>query len=511
MLFLTLLAFCCSLVSGAVVSYPRPSVYNKSAKYSLKVNGTYMYTVSYAGYDYVQLSMDQGYATEFRVAAVQETSITSYNISPKQVPISATTDGNELVFSLVDVHYLIVTINDVKEFVILIDGPEVDVPSSSGTGIFNVLDYGADNTGAGITDGVQKAMDAAAGTPGSTVYVPPGLYYIGNLLLRDKTSLYLAGGSVLRFTGVASDYTTLFTKSGVGPGTWWIQTEFKSSDIKVFGRGTIDGNGYYSLNTNTFIADLLVPVDTTSFQFDGPLIRDGSFWTVTPIQVTNASFKNLKILNRQDVGQDDGIDVIESTDVTVTRAISIALDDSFSTKTWPYNTGTTVPYPNPPQPLSNVVFDDCLAWTVCYGYKIGQGVYTSQDGVTFKNSVVYRAAVGLGIDHRYGTYEANNVVFDTIDIESLSGENADHATWLAIFVESEGAGVGPVSNVQVSNIRVRNEGMFNGILQGYNSSSMVTNVTFTDIYMLANTTPATTLEEMKMLDVSQASGIVVVA
>jgi polygalacturonase len=505
-----LLSLCYSLVSGAVVSYPRPDIYNKSAKYSLKVNGTYMYTVSYAGYDYVQLSMDQGYATEFRIAAVQETSITSYNISPKQLPIIASTDGNELVFSLVDAHYLIVTINDVKEFVILIDPPEVDVPRSSGSGIFNVLDNGADNTGASVTTGIQEAMDAAVSSPGSIVYVPPGLYYIGNLLLRDKTSLYLAGGSVLRFTGNASDYTTLFTKTGVGPGTWWIQTEFKSSDIKVFGRGTIDGNGYYSLYTNTFIADLLVPVDTTSFEFDGPLLRDGSFWTVTPIQCTDASFKNLKILNRQDVGQDDGIDVIESTGVTVTRAISIALDDSFSTKTWPYDTGTTVPYPNPPQPLSNVVFDDCLAWTVCYGYKVGQGVYTSQDGVIFKNSVVYNAAVGLGIDHRYGTSVANNIVFDTIDVESLSGSNAGHATWLALFVESEGAGVGPIRNILVSNIRVRNEGMYNGLLVGYNSSSMVTNVTFTDIYMLSNTTPAATLEEMKILDVNETSGIVVV-
>lgn len=158
----------------------------------------------------------------------------------------------------------------------------------------------------------------------------------------------------------------------------------------------------------------------------------------------------------------------------------------------------------------SVVFDDCLAWTVCYGYKVGQGVYTSQDGVIFKNSVAYNAAVGLGIDHRYGTSVANNIVFDTIDVESLSGSNAGHATWLALFVESEGAGVGPIRNILVSNIRVRNEGMYNGLLIGYNSSSMVTNVTFTDIYMLANTTPAATLEEMKILDVNETSGIVVV-
>ena len=49
---------------------------------------------------------------------------------------------------------------------------------------------------------------------------------------------------MLRFTGDSSEYTTLYTKSDIGPGTWWIQTEFNSTDIKVYGRGTIDGNGY---------------------------------------------------------------------------------------------------------------------------------------------------------------------------------------------------------------------------------------------------------------------------
>jgi hypothetical protein len=33
--------------------------------------------------------------------------------------------------------------------------------------------------------------------------------------------------------------------------------------------------------------------------------------------------------------QNDGIDVVESTNVITNRAIAIANDDSFSTKTWP--------------------------------------------------------------------------------------------------------------------------------------------------------------------------------
>jgi polygalacturonase len=503
-----------SLARGAAISYPRPSIYNKSGQYSLKVNGTYMNTVSYAGYDYVQISMSSGYATEFRIAATQETSISSYSINPQNLNIAATTSGNELIFSLLEKHYLIVTINNVKEFIIMVDDLETNVPGSSGPNIFNVVDYGATPNTTAITSAFQAAAYAAgnyssSGAGIAVVYIPAGLYYVGNVKLQSHTQLYLEGGSVIRFTGKQSDYTALFTKSGVGPGTWWFQTEPGSSDISITGRGTFDGNGYYSLNTGKFIADQIVPVGTSNFYFNGPLVRDSSFWGVTPIQSSNVTFKNLKILNRQDVGQDDGIDVMECENVLIQRAIAIALDDSFSTKTWPFNTGTTVPYPYQPQALSNVVFDDCLAWTDCYGYKVGQGVYEDQDAVTFKNSVVYRAAVGIGIDHRYGTAAATGITFDNIDIQSLSGVNAGHATWLAFFIESEGAGIGPLNNLAVRNMRVRQTGIYNGTLLGYNSSAIIDGVSFENIYMLQNTTSAKTLADMKILDVAYVEDVTI--
>lgn len=500
-----------SLTSAVVVSYPRPPIYNESAEYSVKVNGVPINTTSYAGYDYVQLSMTEGISTEFRITAMTETAITSYNVSPKKLSIKAATHGNELVFNVVKAYYLIVKINSVKELVILADPTEINIPSPAGTGVYNVLNYGADNTGAGITIGIQAAMDAAGRVPGSIVYVPPGVYYIGNLLLRNHTSLYLAGGAVLRFTGKQSDYTALFNKAGVADCTWWIQTEFNSSNIQVYGRGIIDGNGYYSLNSGHFIADLLVAAGTDSFIYDGPIVRDSSFWAVMPVQSTNVDFKNIKVLNRLDVGQDDGIDVIESTGVRVTRAIAIALDDSFSTKTWAYKNGSTIPYPYPPRTLNDVVFDDCLAWSECYGYKVGQGVWEDQTGVTFKNSVVYSAAVGIGLDHREGIATVRDLTFDNIDIESLSGENAGHATWVAFFIEAAGGvGVGPVTGINVKNMRVRDEGMYNGTLEGYNSSSILSHITFENVYMLANTTPAISLQQMKILDVNNYTSDIVV-
>ena len=94
-----------------------------------------------------------------------------------------------------------------------------------------------------------------------------------------------------------------------------------------------------------FMADQLVPVGTKNFSRDGVLVRDSSFWAVTPIQVEDALFTNLKTLGSHDVTQDDGIDVDKSQRLTVRLAIAIANDDSFPPKTWPYGVSTTVPYP----------------------------------------------------------------------------------------------------------------------------------------------------------------------
>lgn len=499
-----------AVVNAGFVSYPRPPLYEASTLFSLKINGTSVYTVDYyALYDYAQLSMDEGHATEFRIALISGAPIKSYDISPRQLDISASVEGNELVFSVKDAYYLIFKINDEKEFIVVADPTEDDVPSLSAHGVYNAVNYGADKTGGTVTKGIQAALNAAGKQPGSTVYVPPGLYIIGNLIIPSHTSLYLAGGSVLRFTGNSSDYTTLYTKSDIGPGTWWIQTEIGSSNIKVYGRGTIDGNGYNTRNAN-FMADMLVAVGTTNFVCDGVLVRDSSFWAVVAIQSSDVLFANLKIFDRFDVSQDDGVDVCESSGVTIKRAIAVGNDDSFSTKTWPYNVGTTVPYPYFPLPLNNVLFDSCLSWTGGHGYKAGQGFYESQENVVFQNSVVYIGGVGLCVDHRYGSATGKNIIFDNIDIEGLSGAPDGHATWLSMSVEVGGASFNPIEDVYIKNIRARELGVGGGYIEGFNSSSIISRVTLSDIYLYANTTPATTLTEMDVVNTDFSRDILII-
>lgn len=493
---------------GRVSSYQLPDIYKKSNTFELQVDGRQAHTVNYARYDYAHLSMHEGRPIEFRLKPLTGEDITSWSITPRKLDIDAKVDGGELVFSITQAHYLIIKINNLKEFVLLVDPPERNAPKPWGRRIFNVWSYDADPTGLTVTKGIQKAVDAASRHPGSTVYVPPGLYNIGNLVLRHKTSLYLAGGAVLRFTGNPDDYETMYTKSDLGPGTWWIRTEADSSDIKVFGRGILDANGYET-RKNNFMSSALVPAGTKNFRADGILTRDSSFWAVTPIQSEDVTLTNLKILNRFDVTQDDGIDVCESKNVVVRRAIAIANDDSFSAKTWPYKTGTTVPYPYPPQTQSDVVFEDCLAWTLCFGYKVGQGVHQDQDRVTFQNSVAYSAGVGMGIHHLFGNSTARDIKFENIDIERLHGAPGGFASWLVIIIREGGRDVGPIDGVQVKNIRAREIGERQGYIEGYSADVKVHDVTLSDIFVHDSTTPATTLKEMKIYHTNYSEDITI--
>ncbi len=130
--------------------------------------------------------------------------------------------------------------------------------------------------------------------------------------------------------------------------------------------------------------------------------------------------------------------------------------------------------------------------------------------MTFRNGVVYTAGVGIGIDHKFGSSTASNITFQDMDIERLHGNSGGQATWLAVFVEEVGQGAGPIKDVFVKNVRARTQGSRNGFLQGYNASSMVSGVTISDVYMYANTTPATTLAQMNLLSTNFSEKIKIV-
>ena len=487
-----------------VVNYDMSHAYERSATYSLSVNAHEVFVTNYHGYDYAHFSLGNGSSLFMITKLFQTAAVQSYRISPIKHNIHGNIYGNMLIFWVTDPKYLIVKIDDLHELIIVADPLEYGAPNASSRDVINVIKspYNADSTGKNLSKGIQQALDDANkdGRP-STVFVPRGIYLIPNLYLKSNLQLYLEGGAVLRFTGNPADYRVDWYKLSMRMNvTRWISTEYDTKNITIFGRGTLDGYGKYSVD-HRIAMNILVPIATQDFLCDGLLVRESGSWAVTPIRSSNLYLTNIKVFNRFDMGEDDGIDVMESQNVTVKRAIAVALDDSFSTKTWTNTTDISQGWPGQPQILDGVLFDDCLAFTICYGFKIGQGVLQTQSNVIFQNGVVYDGAVGIGISHQYGSAAVINVTFQNIDIERLSNINAEHGTWLAWYVWNGSGLAGPLMNITAKNITVRDKGHTFGVIRGLSSNYTVNTVTLMNITMPGSRKSAENLQEMNIWNV----------
>ncbi|MEO2203343.1 discoidin domain-containing protein [Paenibacillus pabuli] len=510
---------------ATIITY-EPSVrYAPSVNYTLKANGVPVPVVKgFSDYDYAHFSMSEGPVT-YELTILNTDKVHEYSISPKKLGIQADKiEGRTITFTTQSDEYLIVMMNNRKtRMVIAADPLETDVPATSGEGIFNIgaAPYHVASSGssaAGVsarTQAIQQAIEDASeygtlngGGAQGIVYVPAGTYYIGNLVLKSNTAIYMAPGATLVGTGKTADYAEHWFKDSMGrPATWWISTAFQSENIRIYGRGTIDGNGQAlhddkSTNGKGMINNLVVPIDTSHFVMEGIVIRESAGWAVVTVRSDDLVFQNLKLFNSLGMGENDGIDVCESQDVIVQNAIGISLDDPFSTKSWKSDTDIAsgkVPWPGNPEPVRNVLFEDTIAWTLCYGYKVGQGVMQNQSNIVFRNGVVYKAAVGFAIHHKYGTGSVSDVRFESMDVEDISGKNEDNSAWMTLFtVNSGNNGVGPISDIMVKDITVRDAGESFAKMKGLEGAK-ITDVTFENIYMPGASQPATTLHEMNFL------------
>lgn len=483
-----------------IETYPMPSIYSESSYYSVKVNDIEVPVISFLtdrDYDYAHFS----FSGSVKVTISVNDSIRASSISPLAWSISGTVSGNELTFELRQSRYLIIKINDFKELVLIADPLEESKPPSSGAGIYNVVTaYGADQEGQNMaTTSIQNAINDASTAGGGTVYVPEGVYKIANLVLRSNVTLYLAGGSVLRATDCKDDYTNDFHKDSLEmDGTWFIHTEPYSTNISIIGRGTIDGNGSWMRENQRFLSNLIVPLTTSHFTIDGIIGRDAGLWALIPTRSNRVRISNYKGFQSLVDYEDDAIDIIECQDVLVEHTIAISEDDPYSTKTWNEQTDIAQHWPGEPQSLERVTFDDVIAWTCCAAFKVGMGVEQMQRDVVFRNGYVYQTSRALAIHHRFGTKLAENITFENIDIEQvIHFRNGPY--WLQLEIEDSGRGIGPVRNVTLRNINVRDQGSLPSKIVG-KEPWLIEEVSFDQIFMPGSEEPAKTLEEMNILE-----------
>lgn len=490
--------------TAAPVVYEVQDCYSLSSVASMTVNGVNVPILAFTKeYDHAQFSFP--FPETATITLTFNETVSSYSVSPLAKGIPASASGNTLTFSITESTYMIVKVNSIKEIIIAADNIETDVPAATGEGIYNIVsDYGADPTGAVLsTDLIQKAIDDATAVGGGIVYIPSGLYYFDKgIQLKSNVHLYLEGGAVVRSVASPENFEYRCHKDSLNMDvTWLFYTEEGATNVKLYGRGTIDANGTSMRQDYQYLATIVMPLGCSYFTLDGLTFRDGGFWSTVPTRSDHVTIVNTKHLNDNNVlYENDAIDICESQYVEIKHTLAISEDDTYSTKTWSTYpiTDIAIQWYGSPEENNEIVFDDCFGWSHCATFKVGDGNFQPQRNITFQNSYSYKSSSALKFTHGYGTEPAENVTFENIDIEGYAGRLGGFGKWIDFYLNSDGM----IRNVVLRNINIRTKNIFlNGTLKGRSANYYYDGVTLDSIYY-ASSTPATTLAGMGITDVN---------
>ncbi len=231
-------------------------------------------------------------------------------------------------------------------------------------------------------------MEEAAPDPNDpqVLYFSPGIHKPGIIQMKSNQTLYIAGGAVVYGAIQASN----------------------ASSIRICGRGILDASAIERNQT----AGAIVPYNCTDVHIEGIIVRDSNLFGVAP-----NGCRRVRISDIKEIGfwryNSDGIDIINSQDVTVERCFVRSFDDSLVIKGWSSKEKVN------PIPLQDITFSDCVIWND-WGRALEVGAETSAPEfcrVTFRNcDVIHNSCIALDIQH--GDRAAvHDILFENIRVE----------------------------------------------------------------------------------------------
>lgn len=329
----------------AVEPYPPPPGARRSASHRVRVLGREVFVERFAGVSYARFAMRGAVTVEIDVPSP----IRSHRVFPGERVAGATAAGATLSIDLPAPEHVVVWIDRLEKLFLLPDPIDDDPPTAGTPGVIDAIAAGADPTGRSTTTAaLQAAIDHAANAPGGgTVLVPRGHFRTGTLTLRSGVSLYLAPGALLRGSADPRDYPldpgrheSAFDES-LPPDARFLGRTMtfsrlllidRATDVRIAGRGTIDGHGRH-LRTRRGIAPNLMRVrESANVSIQDVLFRDGAAWSLHLLASHDISIRNIKLINDRRTLNTDGIDPDMSTDVTIDGSFIYTKDDAICVK-----------------------------------------------------------------------------------------------------------------------------------------------------------------------------------
>jgi len=288
--------------------------------------------------------------------------------------------------------------------------------------------------------GIQAAIDTCAAKGGGVAYVPPGEHVSGPFWMKDDVELRLEAGAIVRLSHDRADWPpgvrALVNSRGArsiaitGRGTFdgaaqWAYEDVKRPDVEIAEeqenarRAGVEMKRYY--RTGDVQKYLFVLQESEDVRIEGVTIRNAPLWNVRLQDCNRIWIRGIHLYSDLERGvNSDGIDIVSSSNVTISDSTIVTADDSICLKTESLD-----PSPGRPvRPVENVLVTNCILGSSSTPMMIGTETHADIRHVVFSNIVVRDSNKVFGINVQDGG-TVSDVRFHDVTFET----NRRHWNW----------------------------------------------------------------------------------
>src|ERR1035438_10216651 len=260
------------------------------------------------------------------------------------------------------------------------------------------------------TEAIGRAVDECAKAGGGTVYLPPGTYLSGTVVLKENVTFELEGGATLLGSTNLADYPPQSGPPLTGDANAkHLLFARDAANVTVCGSGKIDGQGRafwepsnrpqpkpedawrdvatYDWKPLDRPSPMVEFFNCSNLRIENVTLANSSGWTLRPVECDTVLISGVKIRNPVIGPNTDGIDPTCCRNVFIADCDIKTGDDAICLKSEsPYGKmGVT----------KNITITNCALTCCCNGLKFGTATRGGFENVTFSNSVIYNEDVAL--------------------------------------------------------------------------------------------------------------------
>lgn len=262
-----------------------------------------------------------------------------------------------------------------------------------------------------VTSELQAIIDQCSEAGGGTVFLPPGEYLIGTIVLKDNTFLELSAGATLYGSTNIEDYEEVGS-SGLSA----LICSVEATNVGVCGEGTINGQGdvFWRGKKRPYTRPdrLVLFLQSQDVKVRDVTITNSPNWCVDIRECDRVWVEGVSIINDRESPNSDGIDPVSSSNVLISNCYIDTGDDAICPKT------------RGDRPLENLVVTNCILRSDDSAIKLGTRSDSDIRNVLFSNIVIRDTQYGIALFAKDGgSFE--NVRFQGIDVETTRAQKPE--------------------------------------------------------------------------------------